>query len=98
MKYKTLTAGAAAAILCAAVLTGSSPEEVPEDSSSPAGFVLADYGGQVAVFRSGGGPAPDQVTAIRVQLLPSPDRQRLTEGIPVAGETELAMLLEDLSR
>ena len=98
MKHKTLIAAGAAAILCAAAVRAGGPvEEAPADSVSDVGFMLADYGGCVAVFRADCGLPPEQVTAIRVGLLPAPDRQRLAEGIRVSGEEELARLLEDLS-
>ena len=59
-------------------------------------YILADYGGRVAVFSPQRGSAPRRVTAIEVQHLPAVDRQLLKSGIPALNDLELAMLLEDL--
>jgi len=100
MKTKTMIAAlfAAALLLFSAAALRSKPREAaPAAAPTPVGYVLADYGGQVAVFRAGGGPGPEQITAISVGVLPTADRIRLSEGIAAPGERELARLLEDLS-
>ncbi len=63
--------------------------------SAPAAYRVGEYGGLLAVFDSAEGAMPREVTDIRVEHLPSEDRVRLREGIPVRDDRELAMLLED---
>ena len=97
MKIRLIpAAAAAAALLCtAALLRPAAPTEegrgVPEEE-----YILAEYGGHVAVFCPQKGTLPREITTIEVQLLPSADRRQLQNGIPVSDTVELAMLLEDL--
>ena len=96
-KRLMITAGTGLAVLCAGLLLQPAPpEEETRETLSAAEYVLADYGGHVAVFCPQRGHLPREVTAIEVQLLPSADRLQLQNGIPVASAVELAMLLEDL--
>lgn len=59
-------------------------------------YRLAERDGVVAVFSSSGAEEPEEITDIRVSLLPAADRERLQTGIPALDQRELAKLLEDL--
>ena len=100
MKIRLISALAAVGLLCAGLLLrpGFSTREEPEtvETVRVSEYILADYGGHVAVFCPQRGGAPRQVTAIEVQHLPAADRLQLQNGIPVDSTVELAMLLEDL--
>ena len=69
---------------------------VPEAIASEEAYRLAERDGVVAVFSPAGAAEPREITDIRVELLPSADRERLRSGIPAGDPRELAMLLEDL--
>lgn len=56
--------------------------------------VLGEWNGKLALF-VGGNPVPDEVFDVYLVSLPEEEQERLTAGIPVADETELARLLED---
>ncbi len=76
--------------------TMSQAVSVTESEAPREEYLLSEVSGRVAVFRSGDGERPREITAIQVALLPSADRRELRSGISAAGEVELAMLLEDL--
>jgi hypothetical protein len=46
-------------------------------------------------YASGGGELVKEVTALPADALPFDEKLRLTEGIPVYDDTQLAMLLQD---
>ena len=69
----------------------SLPSAAPEET-----YRLAERDGVVAVFSPAGAQTPQEITDIRVRLLPAADRERLRTGIPAGDPRELAMLLEDL--
>lgn len=66
------------------------------EEGSPVQFVLRDSGGYVAVYEGERGKEPLEVTGIEVSVLRKADIAMLELGIPVAGDAELLMLLEDL--
>ena len=98
MKKRLISAVCGAAVLLCAglLLQPAPPEEETQETVQTAEYVLADYGGHVAVFCPQRGHLPREITTIEVQHLPSADRLQLQNGIPVASAVELAMLLEDL--
>ena len=58
-------------------------------------YVLREHGGLVAVYSSEGGK-PIAVTDIELATLRRADREKISAGLPAAGEKELGQLLEDL--
>ncbi len=60
------------------------------------GYVLREYEGSIAVFRSGRDSSPVAVTDIELASLRQSDRERILAGLPAAGEREVQELLEDL--
>lgn len=60
------------------------------------GYVLREYDGLIAVFRSGREREPLAVTDIELGSLRASDREKILDGLPAAGEKELQELLEDL--
>lgn len=58
------------------------------------GFVLREADGHLALFRENA-DRPYRILDTEVWLLPEEDRQALAEGIHVASEAELRVLLED---
>lgn len=74
-----------------AVLAAGAPGE------DVSGFVLRDYHGRLAVFDAGDLVTPLTVTAVEISSLPEVDRDALAEGMSVASEEELILLLEDLN-
>lgn len=66
----------------------------PQNRSVPqAQFVVADYGGKVAVFRYGE-DQPVTVYEIYTHLLPENDIELLRRGIEVANQAQLQLCLE----
>ena len=59
-------------------------------------FVLREHSGRVAVFSGGDNDDPLAITDIKIENLPSSDRNKLSTGIVVSGEDSLQKLLEDL--
>ena len=68
------------------------------DAARPGEYLVADYGGSVAVFDSADGSMenPLQVTDIELGSLRAADRALIETGVPVASREELMALLEDL--
>ena len=62
----------------------------------PGTYVLADYGGSVAIFENGETVNPLQVTDIELDTLRAADRAMIETGVPVSSREELMELLEDL--
>lgn len=60
------------------------------------GFLLREYGGNVAVYRKGDESAPISVTDIELGSLRQADREKIAGGLTASGERELQELLEDL--
>ena len=71
-----------------------------EDGSAgqPGSYLVADYGGSVAVFDSGDSDMEDplEVTDIELGSLRASDRAMIRTGVPVSSREELLALLEDL--
>ena len=68
------------------------------ESGRPGAYLVAEYGGSVAVF-DGGDRAlknPLQVTEIGLDSLRAADRALIETGVPVPTREELMALLEDL--
>ena len=67
------------------------------EGAAPSGsYVLADYGGSVAIFDGGNTEAPVQVTDIELDTLRAADRKLIETGVPVSTKEELMALLEDI--
>ena len=73
------------------IFTAADFREIREGS-----FVLREYSGRVAVFSGGDNDDPLAITDIKIENLPSSDRNKLSTGIVVSGEDSLQKLLEDL--
>ena len=69
-----------------------------DDAARPGEYLVADYGGSVAVFDSADSSMenPLQVTDIELGTLRAADRALIEIGVPVASREELMALLEDL--
>ena len=67
-----------------------------EDSSPPPLYVIREWEGQVAVFE-GDQSFPKQVFDSFVGALPPEQQRQVRQGIPVADDTQLSLLLEDLT-
>ena len=102
MKRLLLLGLITAAVLlgAAAALDAREPEAVETMAAAldptPAGYVLSEYGGRVAVYAAGETAPPREITAIWVRFLPAADRQELRGGISAGNDLALAALLEDL--
>ena len=86
---------AAALATAAAVLFVARWRPREAEKSAAARYLLVEQSGRVAVCASDADGARE-LTAIRVELLPSADREELCRGIPAADAPALARLLEDL--
>ncbi len=73
------------------VFTAADFRHIREDS-----FVLREHSGRVAVFSGADNENPLAVTDIKIENLPSSDRNKLGKGIAVSDEDSLQRLLEDL--
>ncbi len=73
------------------VFTAADFRHIREDS-----FVLREHTGRVAVFSGADNENPLAVTDIKIENLPSSDRNKLGKGIAVSDEDSLQKLLEDL--
>ena len=86
---------AIAALLLGLVLAflsrGSTPQPQPE---SPAGYLLRDYEGRLAIFREESN-TPEMIFDVYTRLLPQADQERLTEGISAPDYETLTRLIED---
>ena len=58
-------------------------------------YFLRLYQGKIAVFDAQNTEKPLEVTDISADTLRIYDKQELTKGIYIAGDTELSMILED---
>ena len=81
--------------------SSSVPPAVSADYSAPAvssvaaaAYRIGEWEGKLAVFLADS-PSPDEVFAVYVSTLPPEEQQRISAGIEVADEVELARLLED---
>lgn len=81
--------------------SSSVPPAVSADYSAPAvssvaaaAYRIGEWEGKLAVFLAGS-PSPDEVFDVYVSTLPPEEQQRISAGIEVADEVELARLLED---
>ena len=80
----------------AAAETGApAAEPEPDETVADDGFVVKDCGGKIAVFSPSDPDRPLWSTGIATATLRLADQEALLEGIPVADEEELALLLED---
>ena len=79
-----------------AAFTAAGFREAP--AAVPGTYLVADFGGSVAVFDSGdsGMENPLQVTDIDLDSLRAADRALIEIGVPVSDREELVALLEDL--
>lgn len=75
-------------------LIPSKAEDTPV-SQPEISYIVADYGGRVAVFEDGN-PEPVTVYDIYTHLLPENDIEILRKGIKVNSEQQLQSCLEDL--
>lgn len=102
-----LCAAAAAAFTGFEAWRGLQPrqreEAPPEEIYAPfaahaatAAFFLRGDGGYVAIYEKGGGREPVTVTDIELSGLRAADRAMIRAGLPVTGQRELLLLLEDL--
>ena len=100
---------AIAALLLGLVLAflsrGSTPQPQPEPQpqeepispaqpQSPAGYLLRDYEGRLAIFREESN-TPEMIFDVYTRLLPQADQERLTEGISAPDYETLTRLIED---
>ena len=69
------------------------PDE-PEEPQSPAGYLLRDYEGRLAIFREESN-TPEMIFDVYTRLLPQADQERLTEGISAPDYETLTRLIED---
>lgn len=83
-------AGVALFILVRFVLPGLG------DTQPPPMYTIGEWEGQVAVFERDQ-PFPKQVFDSFVDALPQEQQQQVRQGIPVEDETQLSLLLEDLT-
>ncbi len=81
--------------------SSSVPPAVSADYSAPAvssvaaaAYRIGEWEGKLAVFLADS-PSPDEVFDVYVSTLPPEEQQRISAGIEVADEVELARLLED---
>ncbi len=70
------------------------PYEEKEQTRFKPQYVIAEWEGQVAVFK-GEDAFPMQVYDTYVDTLPGEIQENLQQGIPVEDETHLSVLLED---
>lgn len=68
--------------------------EEPQLPQSPAGYLLRDYEGRLAIFREGN-DTPEMIFDVYTRLLPSADQERLTAGISAPDYETLTRLIED---
>jgi len=80
------------AILCGVSARNTQKAADPEKADGYV-YVVKDYNGMVAVFRTGSN-LPDEVLDCPLDSLPPEEVQRLKEGIPVSNEQELQKLIE----
>lgn len=73
------------------IFTAADFRQIREES-----FVLREHSGRVAVFSGADNEDPLAVTDIKIENLPSSDRNKLSKGIAVSDEDSLQRLLEDL--
>lgn len=66
----------------------------PEEPQSPAGYLLRDYEGRLAIFREESN-TPEMIFDVYTRLLPQADQERLTEGISAPDYETLTRLIED---
>ena len=88
-----ITLMAVAVTMAAFTAAGFRKDSAAGESS---GYVLAEYGGSVAIFERGNRETPLQVTDIELDRLRAADRAMIETGVPVSGREELMTLLEDL--
>ena len=69
--------------------------DIPVDETEKP-MTLGAYQGHLALF-IGDGRYPNEVYETLLRSLPEEDRKRISEGISVSSEAELALLLEDLT-
>ena len=81
--------------------SSSVPPAVSADYSAPAvssvaaaAYRIGEWEGKLAVFLADS-PSPDEGFDVYVSTLPPEEQQRISAGIEVADEVELARLLED---
>ena len=79
-----------------AAFTAAGFRKHTEGDAQTGSYVLADYGGSVAIFDSGNSETPMQVTDIELATLRAADRKLIETGVPVSTREELVALLEDL--
>lgn len=79
-------------------ISAEAARESSADISSEisAGYILKEYDGKLALYRSGSSK-PYKKLSYDVSMLTDYDRQQVTEGIYAENETELNRLIEDLT-
>lgn len=80
--------------LCILLLCILAAALVSQRQQPTAKFILGEYDGRVAAFRSGC-ETPIQITDTAVASLPEEEAQMLRKGIPAATEEDLQRLIED---
>ena len=80
--------------LCILLLCILAAALVSQRHQPKAQFVLGEYDGRVAAFRTGCS-TPIQITDTAVASLPAQEAEMLRKGIPAATEEDLQRLIED---
>ena len=78
-------------VLLFALLAQPAPKAAPAPK-----YTIGEWGGQVAVFE-GDQTYPKQVYDSYVSALPKEQQAQVEAGIPVTDDTQLSLLLEDLT-
>lgn len=68
--------------------------EEPLQPQSPAGYLLRDYEGRLAIFREDS-DTPEMIFDVYTRLLPPADQEKLTAGISALDYETLTRLIED---
>ena len=88
-----ITCVCAEAVFASPVSADPPPKASSEETQS-AGYLLREYNGKIAVFKTGE-DKPVKITSTQVASLPKQDAKKLKEGISAATRQELEKALED---
>ncbi len=69
---------------------------IPKEGEAVYQYVIREYNGNIAVYKSGE-TAPSDIYEVPVETLPEEDVKSLESGIQVRDEAELRRLIEDLT-
>ena len=111
LKYRlailTGAAGLAVVLIICMLFWGFSRRPAAEESRAPVSSAAVEesvpaqpsrtlgvWEGKLALYL-GVNPVPDEVFDVFIATLPEEEQERLRKGIPIANDTELALLLED---